>query len=137
MGYHTNFSGRFNLDRALTVPEYNVLKAYASEKQGFEHNYGRCQWVPTEDGTGIEWDEGEKFNDYVEVLEHLIEKFLIPWGITVNGKVNYQGDELDDSGTIVVDNNAVSKIKKIFAGQKYECPHCEEVFYLEQATEVK
>jgi hypothetical protein len=27
-----------------------------------------CQWVPTKDGCGIEWDGGEKFYDWTEWL---------------------------------------------------------------------
>ncbi len=67
-----------------------------------------CQWALTEDKNGIEWDGGEKFYNYVEWIEYLIEKVLKPRGYVLNGKVEYQGDERDDTGTIVVKDNVVT-----------------------------
>jgi hypothetical protein len=68
-----------------------------------------CKWTPTEDRTGIQWNQQEKFYDYVEWLEYLIEHFLRPWGYTLNGRVRWRGEEFDDIGTLVVDDNVVSK----------------------------
>lgn len=31
-----------------------------------------CQWVPSEDGTVIQWDNGEKFYYYVEWLRYIV-----------------------------------------------------------------
>ena len=67
-----------------------------------------CQWVPTEDGTEIEWDGGEKFYDYVPWLKYLLDNFLIPWGYTLNGEVNWEGEESDDLGLINVTANVVT-----------------------------
>lgn len=66
-----------------------------------------CHWVPTEDGKHLKWDGGEKFYDYVEWLEYIIERFLKPWGRAINGEVEYQGEDEDDFGVIVVRNNIV------------------------------
>lgn len=65
------------------------------------------QWVPTEDGTAIKWDEQEKFYDYVAWLKFLIEHFLASWGYILNGRVNWQGHDMDDRGVIIVENNIV------------------------------
>jgi len=46
-----------------------------------------CQWIPSEDGTAIAWDGGEKFYDYVEWLEYLIKHFLHRWGYVVKAKL--------------------------------------------------
>ena len=43
-----------------------------------------CDWTPTEDGYGIEWNGAEKFYNCVEWLEYLIEHFLGPWGYVLN-----------------------------------------------------
>jgi len=67
-----------------------------------------CQWVPTEDGTAIEWDGGEKFYDYVEWLEYLIEHFLKPWGYRLNGEVKWQGEDMDDRGLLTVTDTEVA-----------------------------
>jgi hypothetical protein len=66
-----------------------------------------CQWIPNEEGTEIEWDGGEKFYDYVEWLEYLICKFLRPWGYTLNGEVEWQGEERIDVGKIVAEDNSL------------------------------
>jgi hypothetical protein len=67
-----------------------------------------CQWTPNEDGTEIEWDGGEKFYEYVEWLEYIIEHFLQPWGYILNGKVYWYGEDRTDVGCIIVENNVVS-----------------------------
>lgn len=73
-----------------------------------------CQWIPTEDGTAIVWDGGEKFYDYVEWLEYIIKNFLAPWGYVLNGEVEWFGEDANDRGKIVVKNNAVkTKVAKI------------------------
>lgn len=66
-----------------------------------------CQWTPSEDGTAIVWDEGEKFYYYTEWLVYLINKVLAPNGYVLNGTVGYRGEEWDDQGEIVVVNNKV------------------------------
>lgn len=66
------------------------------------------KWVPTEDGTGIEWSGAEKFYDYVEWLEYMVENFLKPWGYTLNGSVKWRGEDFDDMGVITVKDNLVT-----------------------------
>lgn len=67
-----------------------------------------CQWVPSEDGLGIEWDGGEKFYNYVEWLEYIIKNFLAPKGYVLMGTVEWRGEEWDDRGEIRVFNNEVT-----------------------------
>ena len=66
-----------------------------------------CQWIPNDDGTAIEWDGGEKFYDYVDWIKYLIAHFLTPWGYAVNGEVTWTGEDRDDLGQILIQNNAV------------------------------
>lgn len=73
-----------------------------------------CHWVPTEDGEAIVWDGGEKFYDYVEWLKYIIEHFLKPWGYTLNGRVEWFGEDRSDQGIIIVENNNVTtKVAKL------------------------
>lgn len=67
-----------------------------------------CQWVPNEDGTAIEWDGSEKFYEYIEWIRYMINSFFKPWGIKLNGKVRWRGENFDDIGAIVIKNNKVS-----------------------------
>ena len=66
-----------------------------------------CQWVPSEDGTHIQWDGGEKFYSYVDWLHYLLNHFLVPWGYVLNGDVAFQGEDDNDRGVIMVRNNKV------------------------------
>lgn len=66
-----------------------------------------CQWLPNAEGTEIQWDGGEKFYDYVEWINYLIDNFLKPWGYTLDGSVNWYGEDRRDTGTIIIENNQV------------------------------
>jgi hypothetical protein len=66
-----------------------------------------CQWIPTADGGGIKWSGTEKFYYYVEWLQYIINNFLEPWGYVLNGEVNWQGENEEDIGMILVTNNVI------------------------------
>lgn len=70
-----------------------------------------CQWIVREDDNGaytiIEWDGNEKFYEYVEWLEYIIDHFLKPWGRKLNGEVEWYGEEPNDRGLITVNDNDV------------------------------
>jgi len=72
------------------------------------------QWVPTEDGMGIEWDGSEKFYNYVEWLQYLIEKvfpYILRPGdepLVLNGDIKWEGEDRDDFGMISVRNNIIT-----------------------------
>jgi hypothetical protein len=159
MGYTTDFSGSFDLNKPLAAQHKAYLEKFAQTRRmerdqtiaskfpdpireaaglpigeqggyfvgglGFlgqdsdasvtNHNiqpdgqHGLwCQWVPNEDGTSIQWDGGEKFYDYVEWIEYIVEHFIKPWGYVLNGEVEWYGECRDDAGLIIVDNNSVT-----------------------------
>ena len=66
-----------------------------------------CQWIPSDDGTEILWNGGEKFYHYTEWLEYIIDNFLAPNGYVLNGEVYWYGEESDDIGKIIVSDNQV------------------------------
>jgi hypothetical protein len=66
-----------------------------------------CKWVPTEDGTELEWNTEENFYKYIEWLQYLIEKFFTLWRIKVNGEVYWDGDDQEDAGKIMVEDSVV------------------------------
>jgi hypothetical protein len=112
MSYRACIDGRFTLDRPLSVEHRVTLEKFAAErheKRG-DPNYPWCQWVPSEDGTGIEYTEDEMSAYYVpEWLREVVERFLKPWGYTLNGRATWHGEDLGetDLGVIVVRNNEV------------------------------
>lgn len=129
MGYTTDFDGRLELNKPLTVPDSNKLQEWSEERheesEGFPSYY--CQWVPSKDGLGIEWDGGEKFYEYIKWLEYIIEHFLVPKGYVLNGVIRYQGEEIGDVGRIEVTDNTVKDIKLDATGV-IECPNCGHKF---------
>ncbi len=70
-----------------------------------------CQWVPNEDGTAILWDGKEKFYEYVARIDYRIKNFLGPWGYTLNGEVDWDGEETGDNGVIHIQDNKVEAIE--------------------------
>lgn len=69
-----------------------------------------CKWVPNEAGTELEWNGAEKFYEYVAWVEYLIAKILAPRGYTLNGTVEWQGEDREDIGKIIVEDNAVHTV---------------------------
>lgn len=66
-----------------------------------------CQWTSSDDGAHIQWDGGEKFYEYEEWLKYIIQHFLTPWGCTLNGCVEWEGEDEEDTGALTVTNNTV------------------------------
>lgn len=67
-----------------------------------------CNWTPSEDGAALVWDGHRKFVDWEPWLCYLIDHFLKPWGYTVNGSVEWRGEEWLDVGVLRVRDNEVS-----------------------------
>jgi hypothetical protein len=101
--YFVGGQGYAGQDRDTSVIDYNNEP---STQPGLW-----CQWIPLSDGTGIEWDGNEKFYNYVEWLQYLIEHFLKPWGYTLNGNVQWQGEEMGDVGMIAVKDNVLKVLE--------------------------
>ena len=68
-----------------------------------------CQWeIIEENGVQyLQWDGGEKFYNYVEWLKYLDKHFFKPWKITLNGEIQWQGEEIGDIGKIVAENGEI------------------------------
>lgn len=67
-----------------------------------------CQWKPTEDRDSIAWDGNEQFYSYVKWIKYIIEHFLTPWDILLDGKIYWWGEEFDDLGEIIILDNVVT-----------------------------
>ena len=69
-----------------------------------------CQWVISGDGTGLEWDYGEKFYEFERWLEYIQVHFLTPWGSKLNGKIDWQGEEWDDVGILYASDGRIEGV---------------------------
>ena len=67
-----------------------------------------CQWIPTDDRKGLEWDGGEKFYCADEWMDYLIRRILAPAGFVANGLIQAQGEFEDDVWELAVSNNKVT-----------------------------
>jgi hypothetical protein len=87
-----------------------------------------CQWVPTEDGTALVWDGGEKFDDADEWMSYLIqhflwanahafqldpERFVFLQGHDCHGVIEAQGEEGEDHWALVVCHNQVATLSLV------------------------
>lgn len=109
MGYQTDFVGGFRFNKELTQEQVDTINGFANERHeptvGEDYPGIWCQWVVVDNQ--LEWDQGEKFYNYVEWLKYLIDKFFIPWGVTISGTVKWFGEENEDMGMIEVLDNKV------------------------------
>ncbi len=69
-----------------------------------------CQWAPADDGSTLQWDDGEKFYNYSEWLLYLVEHFLAPWGRMLDGKVHWQGEDAGDRGILYARQNVIDAV---------------------------
>lgn len=118
MGYTTKFDGQFTLDRLPPAEVIVRLNEIHDDPDTAENNPGSyCQWELTKDCMHLRWDCGEKFYNYTEWLQYLIDTVLAPAGISLSGTVKYQGEQVGDTGTIsVVDGKAIAEEVDMLAG---------------------
>ena len=94
-------------------------KAFELEKYGCvdlnEVNPGmpsfHCQWIPTEDNTGIRWDGNEKFYKAFDWLKFIIKHYLEPQGYVLNGIVEIRAGSSEypfENGVLEVRDNDVT-----------------------------
>jgi hypothetical protein len=162
VGYHTVFTGHVTVEPPLNRYEITYLRRFADSRhlRGTTGPYylegddslpevapvaldsnkppeskpdRYCQWIPTEDGAAIQWDdEREKFCDAQRWMAYLIDHFLKPdaavqrqlrepvpgWEYpeefdhftfdhVVNGEIDAEGDEPEDLWRLSVRDNVV------------------------------
>ena len=118
MGYSTDFDGSFDINPSLTYEQQQWLITFSQERHEDRDLPGIwCQWIPKEihendmykhSRSELVWDGHEKFYNYVEWLQYLIDNFFNPRSMTLNGIVKWQGEHMGDRGKIVVVNNIVN-----------------------------
>jgi hypothetical protein len=146
MGYDTNFSGSLTIEPPLNQAEIDFLQKFSETRRMFRQQgpyfvdgkgaFGQdsdgvldyneppagqpslwCNWVPSDDGTELEWNGGEKTYGSDGWIRYLIEHFLKPGCVakdalpflqanhTLNGVIEAQGDDTEDKWAMkVVDN---------------------------------
>lgn len=148
MGYMTEFKGQIKIDPPLSTEEIAFLTKFAETRRMSRKNgpyfvdgsgeFGQghdddildynnppegqpnlwCSWVPTSDGSSIEWSGAEKFYEAEKWMQYLIDHFLRPgryaWMLpflqdhTCNGSILAQGEDIGDRWKLIVTDNQVS-----------------------------
>lgn len=153
MGYTTTFEGHVSIEPPLSAKEVAYLQKFNETRrmnrtkgpyyvdntgmagQDLEPDivdYNRppegqpglwCQWTPSDDGTRIEWDGGEKFYHAAAWMEYLITHFLGRQQLAkkadeslkffephvLNGEFQCQGEDSEDIWKLVVEDNRVTR----------------------------
>ena len=174
MGYTTDFTGKISIEPPLSFDEVAFLKKF-SESRRMERDQGPyyvdaggfmgqdrdgvvnhnmppcgqpglwCQWIPSDCGTSILWNECEKFYDSVEWIQYIIDHFIGDNPIAMSellflrphklsGRIEAQGEEYSDRWTLEVKDNVAKKIYRPRLGEDVECPNCGEEFKLDAKT---
>jgi hypothetical protein len=150
MGYTTYFCGSITIDPPLNEAERDYLRRFAGSRRmdrergpyfvdgtnylpdpdvtnfnspALEQPGLYCQWVPSADGTCLEWDGEEKFYDAERWMAYLIEHFLRPgaraesvddpqfadfnFDHRLDGEINATGEDPDDRWLLRVADNEV------------------------------
>ena len=71
------------------------------------------KWTPTLDKLHLEWNGAEKFYAYVEWLEYLIKNIIEPRGYKLNGEVSWDGEDRNDIGWIIIEDNKVRTTNEV------------------------
>jgi len=111
MGYTTEFEGAFELVGELSPKLKAEINIFCEE----DHRRGNypgiwCDWRirSVGDKNFLAWNGAEKFYNYTEWLQYLINIYFKPNNISVNGDVKYFGEDHYDCGMISVKDNVIS-----------------------------
>lgn len=114
MGYHTEFRGKFTITPPLVPALMAELNAFSEERHdspGFPGIW--CDWH-ARDASTLAWNGAEKFYNYVEWLNYVVDRYLKPNGHQLNGEVTWHGEDHLDVGKIRVVANKVTTAKMKF-----------------------
>lgn len=114
MGYTTKFKGTLTI---TPLPSGEIVEC-VNKISKTRHDAPKypgiwCQWIVNENGK-LEWNGGEKFYNYVEWLQYLVDNIFIPSGYVISGRVRYIGERFDDVGVIYVKDNIIKNICGIY-----------------------
>jgi hypothetical protein len=54
----------------------------------------------------------KKFYNYIKWIDYIIDHFLKVWGYALNGTVEWEGEDSNDTGKIVITDNKISVIEQ-------------------------
>ena len=110
MGYTTKFKGELKIKPSPSNEIIKVVNNISKTRHDNEKYPGIwCQWIINSNGN-LEWNGAEKFYNYIEWLQYLIQNVFEPKGYVIEGRVRYRGERFEDIGVIYVKDNVVKNI---------------------------
>ena len=140
MGYNTQFEGVLKFKKPLSEFELLFIKTILGEdtrdhpdwkKSNIDASY--IQLELTKDKSGIQYDGSEKFYNSVEAvnLVTMVMRDKFP-DFCLEGSLIAQGEAVSDRWSLIINEwGLASRVDIQIKGQKIQCPHCEDYFYLE------
>lgn len=98
--FYVGAGGMRGQDRSADIVEYNLPPSTQPSLW--------LQWNISPDGSKLVWDGGEKFYEYVPWLAYLYKQIIAPFGHRMSGVIKWRGEEFDDVGKIVVDQQYIT-----------------------------
>ena len=137
MGYSTDFSGALYFTKELKASEITKLGSFLGADCREHPEWGQSDLTYIDlkflnDFSGLEWNGREKTCELIEKINLIIKemkKFFPDFGLS--GSMLAQGEDIEDRWNLVVENNIAKRVDILMVGDKIECPHCGEYFYLE------
>lgn len=110
MGYTTKFKGELTI-KPCPLDEIIEIVNDISKTRHDDKKYPGiwCNWV-INSNRNLEWNGAEKFYNYIEWLQYLVQNVFAPKGYQLNGRIRYQGERMEDIGVIYVKDNVVKNI---------------------------
>ena len=137
MGYTTEFKGVLQFTTELKASQLAFLTSILKEdcREHPEWDAKGLSYIDlqlTADFSGIEWDGAEKSYDMDHIVNVVIRLMRDKWpAFGLKGKFIAQGEDIDDRWELTIENNWAVRHDIVISGQKVTCPHCEEMFVLE------
>jgi len=115
IGYHTDFFGEFKINKPLDRDTHMLINTINENKYNIidenEKLDSECEWRT--DGANLYCEPGCTY-DYDTWLCRIVDRILTPSNYILNGEVEWIGEEPDDRGKMVINNNEIKyKIAKI------------------------
>ena len=101
MGYTTDFSGKMTCTPKLTEDQIAYINLFSQTRR-------MARDEESENGKHISWNGAEKFYYYTDWLEYLQKNVLDTWGVKLNGKIKWRGEDSSDRGVLLANNGEIS-----------------------------
>ncbi len=144
MGYSTDYDGVLKFKKELTSRALGKLNTILGEdcRDHPEWDCGGLTYIDlelTKDFSGIQWNGSEKSYEMVEKVNFVIELMRKDFpDFALEGQFHCNGEDSSDVWELIMEDNGITAFEKemVFTSPQVRCPHCDEVFHVEQSEEV-